>query len=47
MAIRHVGERHVRITGGNPFDHLTAAHRFFTIGREDEVMAARGQTFDR
>jgi len=47
MTIRHVGERHVRIAGRDPLDHLTAAHRFFTIGREDDLVAVRRQTFDR
>ena len=32
VAVRHVGERDVRIARRNPLDHLTAAHRFFAIG---------------
>ena len=47
VAIRHFGERHVRIARRNPLDHLTAAHRFFAIGREHDVVAVRGETFDR
>jgi hypothetical protein len=47
MAVRHVGERDVRIARRNPLDHLTAAHRLFAIGREDDIVAVRGETFDR
>jgi len=47
VAIRHVGEHHVRIARRNPIDHLTAAHRLFAIGREHDVVAVRGETFDR